>query len=147
MRGIPAVAIMTDRFEPSARAVAELNGLPDYPFAVIGHPIANDSDAALCLAEAAVQRIVPLFTNATVASAVPGHAPQKIIDGARDPTFDVGELITRPHSPAGAAQSGRQIDRCCRHNNLGWSRRSSRPTSKLPRKPIAGSIGPRCDTA
>ena len=33
---------MTDRFEASARAVAELNGLPDYPFVVIGHPIAND---------------------------------------------------------------------------------------------------------
>jgi hypothetical protein len=55
---------MTDRFERSARVVAELNGLPDYPFAVIGHPVANDSDAALRLkAEAAVKRIVALLTE------------------------------------------------------------------------------------
>ena len=55
---------MTDRFEPSARAVAELNGLPDYPFAVIGHPIANDSDEDLKKkAEAVVTRIVALLTE------------------------------------------------------------------------------------
>jgi len=55
---------MTDRFERSARVVAQVNGLPDYPFAVIGHPIANDSDAALRLkAEAAVERIVSLLTE------------------------------------------------------------------------------------
>ena len=62
-RGIPAVAVMTDRFERSARVMAELNGLPGYPFAVIGHPVANDSDEALRLkAEIAVRRIVPLLT-------------------------------------------------------------------------------------
>jgi len=54
---------MTERFERSARVVAQVTGLPDYPFAVIGHPVANDSDAALRLkAEAAVERIVPLLT-------------------------------------------------------------------------------------
>ena len=55
---------MTDRFEPSARAVAELNGLPDYPFAVIGHPIANDSDEDLRKkAEDVVTRIAALLTE------------------------------------------------------------------------------------
>ena len=55
---------MTERFERSARVVAQVNGLPDYPFAVIGHPIANDSDAALRLkAEASVERIVALLTE------------------------------------------------------------------------------------
>ena len=64
MRGIPAVAVMTDRFEPSARAVAELNGLPDYPFAVIGHPIANDSDEELKKkAEGVVEQIAALLTE------------------------------------------------------------------------------------
>ena len=64
MRGIPAVAIMTDRFEPSARAVADLNGLPDYPFVVIPHPIANDSDEDLRKkAEEAVARIAALLTE------------------------------------------------------------------------------------
>ena len=63
-RGIPAVAVMTDRFVPSARAVAELNGLPDYPFVVIGHPIANDGDEELqSKAEAVVTRIAALLTE------------------------------------------------------------------------------------
>jgi hypothetical protein len=63
-RGIPAVAIMTDRFVPSARVVAELNGLADYPFVVIEHPIANDDDEMLRRkAEAAVARIVALLTE------------------------------------------------------------------------------------
>jgi hypothetical protein len=55
---------MTDRFERSAHVVAQVNGLPDYPFAVIGHPVANDSDEGLRRkAEAAVERIVPLLTQ------------------------------------------------------------------------------------
>ena len=63
-RGIPAVAVMTDRFVPTARAVAELNGVPDYPYVVIPHPIANDSDDELReKAEAVVGRIVSLLTQ------------------------------------------------------------------------------------
>ena len=55
---------MTDRFAPSARAVAELNGLPDYPFVIIPHPIANDGDEELrAKAEQAVASIVPLLTR------------------------------------------------------------------------------------
>ena len=55
---------MTDRFEPSARAVAELNGLPDYPFVVIPHPIANDGDEDLRKkAEAVVACIAALLTE------------------------------------------------------------------------------------
>ena len=55
---------MTDRFEPSARAVAELNGLPDYRYVVIAHPIANDSDEALrAKAEGAVEAIAALLTH------------------------------------------------------------------------------------
>ena len=68
-RGIPAVAVMTDRFVPSACAVAELNGLPDYPFVVIGHPIANDGDEELRRkAEAVVTRIAALLTERPVGS-------------------------------------------------------------------------------
>jgi 16S rRNA U1498 N3-methylase RsmE len=55
---------MTDRFEPSARAMAELNGLPDYPYVVIPHPVANDSDETLRqMAEAGVDRLVSLVTR------------------------------------------------------------------------------------
>lgn len=55
---------MTDRFERTAQAVARVNGLPDYPFAVIGHPVANDSDEALReKAELAVKSIVRILTQ------------------------------------------------------------------------------------
>jgi hypothetical protein len=62
--GIPAVAIMTERFEQSARAVAGLHGLPDYPFVVIPHPVANNSDEELRdKAELAVRALVLLLTD------------------------------------------------------------------------------------
>ena len=61
--GIPAVAIITDRFLVSAELVGELNGLPGYPFAVIGHPVANNDDAVLReKAALVVKEIVPLLT-------------------------------------------------------------------------------------
>jgi len=63
-RGIPAVAVMTDRFVPTARAVAELNGVPDYPYVVIPHPIANDGSEELrAKMDAVVDRIVTLLTQ------------------------------------------------------------------------------------
>ena len=56
------MAVNTDRFVRSAEVVGEVNGLPGYPFVVIGHPVANDDDAALRLkAEAAVKAIVPML--------------------------------------------------------------------------------------
>jgi hypothetical protein len=62
--GIPAVAIITDRFDDSARAMAEANGRPHYPFAVIAHPIAGNRDEELRdKAERAVAVLVPLLTG------------------------------------------------------------------------------------
>jgi len=59
---------MTDRFVASAQAVATLNGLPDYPFVVIPHPIANDGDDELRRkAEAVVQQIFTLLTERNAA--------------------------------------------------------------------------------
>ena len=61
--GIPAVAIITDRFVRTAEAVGDLNGLKGYPFAVIGHPVANNDDAVLrTKAQAVVRDIVSLLT-------------------------------------------------------------------------------------
>lgn len=55
--------MITERFVRSAEAVGELNGLPGYPFVVIGHPVANDDDAALRVkAAAAARQIAPLLT-------------------------------------------------------------------------------------
>jgi hypothetical protein len=53
---------MTDRFVATAKAVAGVNGLRDYPFAVIDHPLANNDDAVLReKARSAVDAIVPLL--------------------------------------------------------------------------------------
>jgi hypothetical protein len=58
------VAVITDRFELSARAMAEAYGLPDYPFAIIPHPVAGNTDAELqAKAELAVQLLLPLLKD------------------------------------------------------------------------------------
>ena len=62
--GIPAAAVMTDRFEATARAMAGASGLPDYPFVVIPHPIAGNSDEALdAKAEAVYDAVVRVLTE------------------------------------------------------------------------------------
>ena len=58
------MAIITDRFLVSANLVGEMNGLPGYPYAVIGHPVANNKDEVLMKkAEEAVKQIIPLLTQ------------------------------------------------------------------------------------
>ncbi len=53
----------------SAELVGQMNGLPGYPFAVIGHPVANDNDAALRVkAQVAVKSIVPLLMERKAAA-------------------------------------------------------------------------------
>ncbi|HEY6003231.1 MAG TPA: hypothetical protein VIV57_10165 [Anaeromyxobacter sp.] len=58
------MAIVTDPFEETVRAVAEANGLPAYPFVLVPHPIANDGDDELRRkAELAALKLVPLLTE------------------------------------------------------------------------------------
>ena len=47
LAGTPAVAVMTSRFVSAAELMARVLGLPDYPFAVIEHPVSSASDAEL----------------------------------------------------------------------------------------------------
>ncbi len=44
---VPSVAIVTDPFEVTGRAMAEQWGLPYYKFLVMPHPTANLSEAEL----------------------------------------------------------------------------------------------------
>ena len=46
-RGIPAAAICTDVFVPNGRAIAEAHGAPEYPFALVPHPLASASHEEL----------------------------------------------------------------------------------------------------
>ncbi len=56
------MAVITDRFEASARVTAEANGLAGYPFVVTPHPIANNDDALLRdKAELAVRQAVAIL--------------------------------------------------------------------------------------
>ena len=45
--GVPAVAIMTDAFREPADLMAKVCGMPDYPYAVIDHPISSATDDQL----------------------------------------------------------------------------------------------------
>ena len=55
---------MTDRFLVSAREIAAIEGLPEYPFVVIGHPIAgNPTEELHEKAERALASVVSLLTT------------------------------------------------------------------------------------
>ncbi len=61
-QGIPAVAVITEPFVLTANTVAELNGLPGYPFVVVPHPFGSLDEAAVrARADAAVARIEGLL--------------------------------------------------------------------------------------
>jgi len=46
-RGIPAAAIITEPFVPTAEAMARLAGMPAYPVAVIPHPVGSLAPSAI----------------------------------------------------------------------------------------------------
>jgi hypothetical protein len=58
-QGIPAVAVVTEPFVRTAETVAEMNGVPGYPFVVVAHPFGSliqpvvraRADGALALIE------------------------------------------------------------------------------------------------
>ena len=53
---------MTDRFVRTAEIMAEVAGMPGYPFVVIPHPISSDADGALrAKAADAVGQCVPML--------------------------------------------------------------------------------------
>ena len=46
-RGVPAAVICTEPFISSARAMARIGGIPDYPYVVLPHPLGSLTGEAL----------------------------------------------------------------------------------------------------
>lgn len=47
LAGVPSIAIITEPFVQTAELVASIRGMGDYPFAVLEHPVANNSQEEL----------------------------------------------------------------------------------------------------
>ena len=63
-QGIPAVAVVTEPFVPTANALAELNGMAGYPFVVVPHPFGSLDEAAVwACADAALAQIERLLVG------------------------------------------------------------------------------------
>jgi hypothetical protein len=45
--GVPAIAVMTERFVSAAELMSRVLGMEGYQFAVIPHPVSSASDAEL----------------------------------------------------------------------------------------------------
>lgn len=61
-RGIPAAVIVTDEFVHPAKTMARLLGMPDYPAAVVPHPIATLTERELrARAELALPQVLAIL--------------------------------------------------------------------------------------
>jgi hypothetical protein len=64
-QGIPAVAVVTEPFAPTAAAVAAMNGMPGYPVVVVPHPFGSLEEVTVrARADAAVATIERLLLGA-----------------------------------------------------------------------------------
>jgi len=75
-RGIPAAAIITEPFIATAEAMARMAGMPEYPVAVIPHPVGSLSpDEVTARADAIAGRIAELLLGD---SASPQRGPTRL---------------------------------------------------------------------
>ncbi len=64
LAGVPAVAILTDRFTSIGDLLAEARGFPGYRYAVIAHPVSlDDADALRVKADEALRQCLELLTS------------------------------------------------------------------------------------
>lgn len=63
-RGIPVAAICTDLFVPNGKAIAEAHGAPEYPFALVPHPLASATPTELAReAKEVLSEVLRLLTE------------------------------------------------------------------------------------
>ncbi len=67
IRGIPAAVVCTAPFENMGRSTARIRGLPDYPFALIEHPLGRlDGTGLEDRADEAIDAVEALLLRGTV---------------------------------------------------------------------------------
>jgi len=63
--GKRAIVVCTEPFEVTAKNIARMLGLPDYPFVMVEHPIGSRTlDEVKLLAEIAYQQSLPILMQA-----------------------------------------------------------------------------------
>jgi hypothetical protein len=78
-RGVPAAAVITEPFLPTAEAMARMAGMPGYPVAVVPHPIGPLGPAeVVARADAIAARVEALLLEA------PGPTP-RVVREREDP--------------------------------------------------------------
>lgn len=62
--GIPAVPVITDAFESTAKEMAELWGVPEFRFVMMPHPLASLTDADIArIADQLAGKVLDLLKN------------------------------------------------------------------------------------
>ena len=83
-RGLPAAAILTEPFVPTARALASLHRMPDYDFVVLPHPITSLTLEQVAeradWATEAVERLLTSGPEPVTSGPEPNHSPESDAD-------------------------------------------------------------------
>jgi len=67
--GVPTAVVVTEPFISSAKAMALAHGMPDYPFAVIPHPIAaTEREELEERAERVVNEVISILSTGEASS-------------------------------------------------------------------------------
>ncbi|MBI3972265.1 MAG: hypothetical protein HY332_13350 [Chloroflexi bacterium] len=62
-RGVPAALVSTEPFIPTVQAILSMSGVPEYPYAVVAHPIGRLMDEELdARVAAALPQVVRVLT-------------------------------------------------------------------------------------
>ena len=60
--GKPAAFICTEPFIPTARSIAKIRGIGDYPFSVVTHPVGTlEADGVMARARQALPRVLEIL--------------------------------------------------------------------------------------
>ena len=108
---MPAVAILTEPFAATGKAIAELQGFADYPFAAVPHPIGSLTLAeAMAVADAVTPTVLALLTTADAqpASADESRAPATGVAPA-DVVEELTAFLRADRADLTASITGRHI--------------------------------------